>query len=186
MGYTHHFVCRPGTVQYADAWPTMIDDTRRILQAVGQLGITVCGPDGTGTPVVDPKLGIMVNGDHAAGQAVDPLRIPAPGPVADAAPEDCRMWRFTKTEYLAYDLPVATILLRCQLLAPDAFAVSGNRDTWDEAWTQPPGANARDLIHDLFGVFVADCPLDDPTIGMAIGPGGWIDPRLIDNPVIPL
>lgn len=99
------------------------------------------------------------------------------------APADCRVWRFVKTQRLPYDLAVTTILLRTFLLAAEVFAIGGSGQ-WREDWTEPAGVNARDIVAELFGVRVADDPLTDPSQGMAIGPAGWIDPRLIDNPVI--
>lgn len=184
MGYTHSFVYQPGSAQYAAAWPAILSDTRWIMRAVRRHGVVMRGPAGTRQPVLDPQLAISFNGDAAAGLDLDPFTLNAPHPVGDDAPADCRVWRFVKTEERPYDLAVATVLLRAHILAPDVFAI-GSSGEWGTDWIAPAGHNPRDLVADLFGVRVEQDPLTDPTQGMAIGPAGWIDPRLADNPVIP-
>ncbi|MCP2323623.1 hypothetical protein HDA40_002130 [Hamadaea flava] len=183
MGYVHTYGYQPGSDPFAAAWPAIVGDVQTIIAAVAEIGIAVCGPMGTGDPIADLSDGIMLNGDDAAGLSFDGFDLPAPHHTP-GAPADCRVWRFVKTARRPYDLAVTAILLRAHLLAPEVFAI-GSDGQWAEEWTTPPGVNPRDLVARLFGVHVADDPLADPSEGMAIGPTGWIDPRLVDNPVIP-
>ncbi|GAB4054765.1 hypothetical protein [Catellatospora paridis] len=183
MGYTRSFTLQPGSAAYAAAWPQMLADTELILQTVSRRGIALCGPLGTGKPQLDPAVGIGFNGNLDSGHGCDSLWLPAPGPVAAGAPDDARVWRYTKTIGLPYDLAVTSVLLRCHLLAPDAFTIGGS-GTWHD-WTTPVGHNPRDLVTDLFGTHVADSPLVDTTEGFALTQsGGWVDPRLATEPIV--
>ncbi|MEV0269841.1 hypothetical protein AB0H43_13770 [Hamadaea sp. NPDC050747] len=183
MGYVQTYGYQPGSDAYAAAWPIIVSDAQTIITAVTDLGIAVRGPMGTGDPIADLSGGIRLNGDDAAGLSFDGFDLPAPYRTPEA-PADCRVWRFVKTQRRPYDLAVTSILLRAHVLAPDVFAI-GSDGHWADEWTTPAGANPRDLVARLFGVHVVDDPLTDPSEGMAIGTAGWIDPRLVDNPVIP-
>lgn len=185
MGYTHQFTCQPGSRQYAQTWPQIVEDTGRILETVRRHAIAVCGPGGTGVPIVDVATGILFGGDATAGQHHGAFRLPAPGLVEPDAAEDCRLWRYTKTEHAPYDLAVTSVLLRCHVLLPGVFQI-GSDSEWGPLWTWPPGRNPRDLHQHLFGIAVDTDPLVDPTLGLAVGPAGWIDPRLLRDPYLKL
>ncbi|MEU8075971.1 hypothetical protein AB0B31_11015 [Catellatospora citrea] len=182
MNTPHRFVLQPGSTTYQQIWPQILADTRRILHAVRRRGIVLAGPRGTGQPLLDPARGIGFTGDITAGYACESLWLPAPGPAAPGAPTDARIFGHAATVRAPYDLAVTTVLLRCHLLAPDVVAIGGQ--PW-RSWTSPPGANARDLVTDLFGIRVTASPLTDVTTGMALTQSGrWIDPRLATEPVV--
>ena len=63
MGYTHYWSVQRSHPDYATAWPTLIDDTRRIIDAVRATGVVIAGPDGYRRPILDPAHGIALNGD---------------------------------------------------------------------------------------------------------------------------
>lgn len=189
LGYSQHFTFQPGSRRFADAWPSIVADTNKIVDFIQQSGVALHGPDGVGEPVIDMREGIAINGDaqdttcyahHPIPTAATPLLIPAPQLVTATAPADCRVWRHVKTLRLPYDLAVTTILLRAHQLAGASFII-GSDGTWNGEWATPPGANPRDVIAHLFKTRPTSDQLTDVTAGMALGDAGWIDPRLVAN-----
>lgn len=191
MGYTHHFMLQPGSAEYAEAWPQVVGDARRICDAVTKLGIHLAGPDGHGTFIVGSE-GIGFNGSGAEFMG-EPLLLPPPGPVEPGAPADCRLWRYVKTSRKPYDLAVTVVLLRCHMLLGDRFTIGSDGD-WAGEWAAPNRIggqmdlpSTRQLASQLFGDIPQHDPLTDPTEGMAISAehGGWVDPRRVANPIVP-
>jgi hypothetical protein len=153
MGYTHYWSVRRADRAYAEAWPRIIDDTRRIIDAVRTIGVVIAGPDGHRRPILDPDEGVAFNGDATTDLDSDaftlkpPTSVPGPG------------WAFCKTERRPYDLAVAAVLLRCRLLLPGLFLIASD-GRWDREWSHgvlPAAAGAgqavgaRQLVSDLFG-----------------------------------
>ncbi|WP_432983154.1 hypothetical protein [Dactylosporangium sp. CA-233914] len=151
MGYTHSWRCQPGSGWYAAIWPQLFADTRSILDTVTAAGTRLTGPDGTGTPWLDPATGVAFNG--VVGQACDTFRLDSPGP-------DRPQWRFCKTDAEPYDLAVTAVLLRAHLLLPSSFHI-GSEGSWDADW-EP----ARDLVWRVFRLAILADPLVDTTEGM--------------------
>jgi hypothetical protein len=78
MGYRHRWIYQPIDQTWARAWPQVLTDTARILARTTDLGISVCGLDGHGAPLLDPHRGIAFTG--ADGRPPQPLRLAAPQP----------------------------------------------------------------------------------------------------------
>jgi hypothetical protein len=153
MGYTHYWSVRRADPAFAAAWPTILDDTRRIIAAVRRHGIVVAGPDGLGRPTIDQHAGIALNGDATTDLDAEPFQLDPPLP---AAPAGARL-RFCKTNAKPYDLAVTAILLRCRLLLPDTVALRSDGD-WDTHWRDGRAVyggvtawGARNLVAALFG-----------------------------------
>lgn len=77
---THSWAYQPSHPAYRTAWPTIVDDARRIIDHVRRLGIVVAGPDGRSGPILDPASGIEFNGDATTDLAGDPFTLMAPLP----------------------------------------------------------------------------------------------------------
>lgn len=147
MGYTHYFRYDPQAESYVAAWPTMLDDARKIVAAAN---VPLTGGVGRGEPEFNERW-IWLNGVGNDGH--ETFLIHGPGEEAGKAIQDQRrwlgnidfVWQFCKTAQKPYDLVVTAILLRCAQLAPDAFTFSSDGN-WDEDWL--PG---RALVRELFG-----------------------------------
>ena len=163
MGYTHHWSIPLAHPDYAKAWPGIIDDTRRIIDAVRATGVVIAGPDGYRRPILDTTQGIAFNGDATTDLDYETFVIAPPVP-ADRP----RTFGFCKTGRRPYDLAVATVLLRCRLLLPEVFLIRSTGD-WEREWAHGvtpslPGAagralGARRLVADLFGAVPRTNPL---------------------------
>ena len=126
MGYTHYWSVQRSHPNYATAWPTLIDDTRRIIDAVRATGVVIAGPDGYRRPILDPAKGIALNGDATTDLDYEALVLQPPSPARGY------MWAFCKTGRRPYDLAVAAILLRARLLLPNVFLIRpGSTDSGD-------------------------------------------------------
>ena len=88
MGYSHYWSVQRAHPAYTAAWPTIIEDTRRIITAVRNLGVVIGGPDGTRRPILDPTEGIAFNGDattdldYETFELAPPVAPPTTPPVA--------------------------------------------------------------------------------------------------------
>ena len=152
--YTHYWVYLPSHPRYAQAWPTILADTRSIIEQVRHAGIVIAGPDGYRRPTLDPAEGIGFNGDATSDLDGAAFHLLAPLPAhlqaIPAAGSSCT------TRRKPYDLAVTAVLLRCRLLLPDVFHVRSDGG-WDVEWARgvttgtAPGIGARRLIADLFG-----------------------------------
>jgi len=165
---THSWAYQPGHPAYHQAWPTMVGDARRIIEYVRRLGIVIAGPDGLGTPVLNQQVGIGFNGDASTDLAGEPFTLLAPDcplghPVATGT---------VTTNRKPYDLAVTTILLRCALLAPEAFAVASDASwsqwgsgsaTWPAAATRH---SSRRIVADLFEGRPVASPLRESLAGI--------------------
>ncbi len=143
--YSHYWAYQPSHPAYAKAWPTILDDTRRIIEHVRQAGTVIAGPDGHRRPILDPTDGVEFNGDATSDLDGEPFQLLAPlSPVSGGTPTATA---FCKTSRKPYDLAVAAVLLRCTMLVPEAFAVSAST------------GGARTVVADLFGAAPAGNPL---------------------------
>jgi hypothetical protein len=155
VSYAHYWSVRRSDPAYATAWPGIIDDTRRIIEAVRGLGVVVAGPDGHRRPVLDPTRGIAFNGDATTGLRYESFVLAPPTlPVQPAKPR--YSWAFCKTDEQPYDLAVTAVLLRCRLLLPGVFLIASDGE-WAQG-VQPGLPSARSLVGDLFGDVPADSP----------------------------
>jgi hypothetical protein len=82
MQYKHWWAGHPSESAYTHAWPQILHDSVRIITHAAAVGITICGPDGYGWPVIDPFDGVRIGGDAALGSA----RITAPSPCSWNSP----------------------------------------------------------------------------------------------------
>ena len=139
----------------------MVLDARRIVDRVRAAGVVIEGFGGK-PPVSD--AGIAFDGDEEAELDGESFVI---RPALDDIPpwgtnEQGVVEMFCKTESFPYDLAVTAILLRCRLIAPDAFQVASDGD-WGDEWAQdatypPTGMSTRGLVTELFG----ECPAESP------------------------
>jgi hypothetical protein len=165
VGYTHYWSIQRSHPVYSTSWPGIIDDTRRIIDAVRATGIGVAGPHGHGQPILDPAEGIAFNGDASIHRDYETFRLAPP------APEPGHRWAFCKTGHRPYDLAVTAVLLRCRLLLPDVFLLASD-GRWDGAWAHSPladspgadGTSPRRLVSDLFGDVPATSPFHIGTL----------------------
>ncbi|MEU8001547.1 hypothetical protein AB0B66_10340 [Catellatospora sp. NPDC049111] len=156
--YSHSFAADVATDRYRLTWPVLLADTQRILTAVGQLGIGLCGPDGFGAPVLDSHKGVAVNGDAATGRHGTALLLPPPLKLSRPVPARSGTCH-TRREH--YDLAVTAVLLRARLLLGEDFAVLSD-GRWEVEWNEGPRRGlpgARQLVGDLFGGVPACSPL---------------------------
>lgn len=155
MGYTHYFDYEPTDPRFRRAWPQMVADTRKIVARVHDAGIVLHGPFGTGPPVVAVDQAIAFNGDETQELNCENFILTP----KDATPFSQQI--FCKTGRLPYDLAVMAVLLRCHLLAPDAFSFHSD-GRWDEDWQQPwyNGLSGRGVVTELFGVTPTASPFD--------------------------
>jgi hypothetical protein len=159
MGYTHYWNTAHTHPAYATTWPAIIEDTRRIINAVRATGVVIAGPHGYRRPLLHPGDGIAFNGDATTDLDYGPFTLSPPLPA-----ERRRTVEFCKTGRRPYDLAVAAVLLHCQLLLPDVFHVRSD-GAWDVEWAcgvatagGAVGIGARRLVADLFG----EVPDTDP------------------------
>ncbi|WP_436528297.1 hypothetical protein [Actinoplanes sp. HUAS TT8] len=152
MEHTHCWRYRPDSPVWAAAWPGIIHDITRIVQAISN-SVALAGPDGTGPALTAADTGIAFNGPGTAGG--DSFQLPPPGPWR-------RHWYHCDTRQRPYDLAVTATLLRCHLLMPTTFAIGGD-GSWHKDWRP-----ARDLVHRLFGEQANGMPLSDTTAGATV------------------
>jgi len=163
---THAWAYQPSHPAYRTAWPTILTDTRRIIEHVRRLGIVIAGPNGRRAPVLDPDEGLEFNGDATTDLAGGSFVLLAPLPShprgLPTANASCT------TNRKPYDLAVTAVLLRTTLLVPDAFAVASNAP-WHGEWANgsplwPAAAirhSARRVVADLFDTRPAASPLHE-------------------------
>jgi hypothetical protein len=163
MGYTHYWSLLVNDPGYRAAWPGLVGDTVRIIDAVRRAGIGITGPHGWGRPVTDVACDIALNGDADRGLAADTFTLPIPGTDPDRP-----RWiaNFCKTSRQPYDLAVTAILLRGHLLVPHALTLSSD-GTWNRQWkygkklpgTRRRAPSPRTLLTALFGPIPQTDPL---------------------------
>lgn len=107
--YTHYWaILGVGDAVWQTAWPRLIQDTQRIVEAAG---VAVSRADGNGAypPTVDAEAGIRLNGaDESHESFIFTLQ---------------EGFGFCKTAGKPYDLVVVCILLRAYMLAPQNVKV---------------------------------------------------------------
>ncbi len=175
MGYTNCWAYQPTHPAYANAWPTILDDTRTIINRVRKAGIVIAGPDGHCRPILDPTDGIGFNGDATSDLDCEAFQLLAPlSAIRRGTPTATA---FCKTNRKPYDLAVAAVLLRCVMLVPEAFAIASN-GRLEREWThgamafdpaQPAELGARAVVAELFGTAPVDSPLRDTLAGIRFG-----------------
>ena len=79
--YSHYWAYLPNHPRYAQAWPTIVADTGRIIDRVRQAGIVIAGPDGSRRPSLDISEGIAFNGDAGSDLDGEPFQLLAPLPL---------------------------------------------------------------------------------------------------------
>ncbi|GAA1577218.1 hypothetical protein GCM10009827_118820 [Dactylosporangium maewongense] len=151
MGYTHSWRYRPGSADYAAAWPQILTDVTHLLGTLQGDAIDLAGPQGYALPIIDPVDGIAFNG--AVPEDYECFDLDSPGP-------DRPVWRFCKTDRRPYDLAVTAVLLRCHQLLPGSFLI-GSDGSWDRDWHA-----ARGVVRECFGAVTGTDPLCDTTIGL--------------------
>lgn len=134
MGYTHYWNV-PDDDAYDEAWPQIVEDTRKIAEAVAQRGIVLANWNGNGTPTIDNGT-ISFNGDGATDNDYETFQLDPPGSGASD-------FGGCKTARRPYDLAVTAVLVRVNMLVP-SFTISS--DGGDEGF-----AEARELLAELFG-----------------------------------
>lgn len=161
MGYTHYFRFDSGDPAFVGAWPAMVADAERIVDRVRAAGVVIEGSDDGSPPVTSEGIAL-------GGSVEDEID----GEFFTLSPSSHRRKQknkvvqgFCKTEHFPYDVAVAAILLRCHLLAPEAFLISSDGD-WDEDWGQDStwprtGLSARGLVAELFGDAPAESALSE-------------------------
>lgn len=162
MGYSHYWTVPRADRDYVAAWPTILDDTRRIIDAVRAHGVVIAGYDGWRRPTLHADgHGIAFNGDASTDLDADAFTVAPPLPLA---PAHVRPLNVCKTNRKPYDVAVAAVLLRCTLLLPDVFLIRSD-GTWDGEWahgatrgTGPALPSARDIVGALFGPALTTSP----------------------------
>lgn len=160
---THSWAYRPTHPAYRTAWPTLVGDTRRIIDHVRALGVVVAGPDGRRAPRLDVADAVSFNGDATTDLAGAPFTLLAPRPDHPRRPATAA--GSVTTNRKPYELAVTAVLLRAVLLMPEAFAVAS-----DLSWTQwghgcatwPPAAthvSPRRIVAELFDAAPPVSPL---------------------------
>ena len=165
MGYTHYWTYRPDHPRYLQAWPAVVDAAGRIIARVRRGGITLAGPHGRGLPVLATEQGIRFNGDATAGLDCESLVLDPP---ATGTAMASSVSTFCKTNRLPYDVAVAGLLLFCQHLLPEVFAIASDgawHAEWANGaafwWADAPASklSARAVVADLFGMKPQASPL---------------------------
>ncbi|MEU4427689.1 hypothetical protein AB0F81_44295 [Actinoplanes sp. NPDC024001] len=171
MAYSHYWSVPLTHPDYRAAWPRLVADTARIIDAVRGHGIVIAGPHGFGRPLLNPACDLSFNGDATSDLDGDTFRLPAPPAAGDAT-----IWEanFCKTGRKPYDAAVAAVLLRARLLLPQVFLLSSDGH-WNRQWrvgARLPGARrrapaTRALISTLFGPIPPGNPLT------TVNPRAW-------------
>jgi hypothetical protein len=158
MAYLHRWSVALDDRVYADAWPTIVADTWRIIDVVRRRGIVIAGREGFGRPTLDVTDGVAFNGDATTDLDGEAFVIPPP-----AVGGGRHQVAFCRTNRKPYDLAVASVLLRLRLLLPGLVMVASD-GAWDHEWCRGshprvgvPGA--RTLVGGLFGAVPAADPL---------------------------
>ena len=167
---THSWAYQPSHPAYRTAWPTLLGDTRRIIDHVRALGIVIAGPDGRRAPLLDLTDAIGFNGDASTDLAGVPFTLLAPLPQHPRGPATATA--SVTTNRKPYELAVAAVLLRAVLLVPDAFAIASDLSwtQWGQAFPAWPPATAntspRRIVADLFDAHPSASPLRDSILAV--------------------
>ncbi|WP_104062292.1 hypothetical protein [Arthrobacter sp. 4R501] len=118
-GYKHYF---PGVTATAE----VIVDAGKIIAAAG---VTACGPDGQGLPILNEFEGIRLNGFKEAGEAYESFHLRGrQGPGFPVAADFCT------TDNRPYDEVVTAILIAAAVRALDSgevvFSSDGRWNNW--------------------------------------------------------
>lgn len=161
MGYTHYYSYIPSHPSFEAGWPRVVADAERIVERVRAAGVLILGFDDAPAASVERIAFAGDDDNELSGESF----------VVTPRLDDLYKFQydergvvtlFCKTERFPYDVAVTAILLRCRIIAPDAFIMHSDGD-WDEDWgeeaTYPDtGLNTRGLVAELFG----DCPAESP------------------------
>lgn len=128
MGYTHYF---RGWLTISEQ---LIEDTHRIIDASG---VEICGGWGVGEPELEAGAVINLNGSRINDEWHESLNL--------VHGVNHTMGSFCKTARKAYDVVVATVLLRAATVSRN-FVVQSDGDWNEEEWIE-----ARTLYYNVFG-----------------------------------
>ncbi|KAJ5670522.1 uncharacterized protein N7477_005885 [Penicillium maclennaniae] len=134
--------------EWKAAWPQLVKDTQRIIDAAG---VTISGPtedeDIVTPPLVNEKDGINICG--AGEEAYEPFIL-----VPKDQNRGVNGLQYCKTGRRDYDDVVTCILLRAKMLAPNSFYLSSD-GYWDE-WKP-----AREIYQKIWPDASIECPFND-------------------------
>lgn len=115
MGYTHRSV-------NSTASPAVLADACTIIDAAG---VTICGPDGTGSPELTLEDGIWLNGSEAAGEDYETFHLPGTN-----GTDDTGLSSFCKTGRRPYDIVITAIFVSVVVRNGQSFDTDGDWDDW--------------------------------------------------------
>lgn len=115
MGYTHYSADSTAT-------PAVLADACAIIAASG---ITICGPLGTGAPMLTADDGIRLNGSEALGEDYEAFHLPGTNG-SDGSGLDS----FCKTGRRPYDAVVAAIYVSAAVRNGQRFGTDGTWEDW--------------------------------------------------------
>lgn len=135
MGYTHYWRRRKSIPQ--PVFNAIVRDFRKVMAAIEEKGVRVCGGDGSGKPHVG-KDSVSLNGcGNESLETFSFPRIYKPmyNPVANE--NNDRLFDFTKTGQQPYDIAVTSFLLIARRHIGDSLVVTtdGEDADWKEART---------------------------------------------------
>jgi hypothetical protein len=118
MGYTHYW-------RINEPIPAVVfKDAQKIIAKATELGIVVCGADGTGLPTID-ESGLKLNGDRSQGLSHETFELSEP-----------TSFDFCKTAEKPYDTVVGAILISLKKHLPSAD-ITSDGGWFDEEWSDP-------------------------------------------------
>ncbi len=167
---THSWAYQPSHPAYRKAWPTLLGDTRRIIDHVRSLGIAIAGPDGRRAPLLDIADAVSFNGDASTDLAGGAFTLLAPLPEHPRGPATATA--SVTTNRKPYELAVAATLLHAALLVPQAFAIASDLSwtQWGQgfpAWPKAArGTSPRRVVADLFDARPAASPLRESILAV--------------------
>ncbi len=120
MGFTHYlYQSRAFTVP---EWDKITAEARRIIAAATAKGISLCGPMGNNSPILDAGR-IALNGNEDNGEDHESF-------ILDRMPRmergEKEAFSFCKTARKPYDPVVVSILVAARDAAPDAIRLSSD------------------------------------------------------------
>ena len=166
MGFTRGYRLDVTEPEFQAIWPQLVEDGRRIVEAVAARGVSLRGGHGSGEPVLTsqrteldwPWEGVRVyergviylNGDQELDEDAETFILVPLGEMAEVLSSG---W-YCKTEGAPYDVAVSAILLRAAALAPEHVVIgTGDADDWE---------SGRVLLSEL-GLEAGDADVPDRT-----------------------
>lgn len=161
VGYTHYYQYIPSHPSFQAGWSRMVADAERIVERVRAAGVLIFGFDDEPPASID-RIGFVGDDDNELSGESFVITPKLDDLYPSQHDENGVVRLFCKTERFPYDLAVTAIMLRCRIIAADAFVMHSDGD-WAEDWGQPAtypdtGLSTRGVVAELFG----DCPTDNP------------------------